>query len=370
MRDNRNRDLSCSPSDFPGLCMPRHNNLGVFKLKNQVNFKGNFSTLTMEINPLDISLFNIRQIKKTGPIQAALILYCLIDRIPIIISGDDKESVASLVGNLTSLLEIRDVISFGMSEIEFDAITDAYDNEMYNDKQSRFQIECIGSLYTLKALRGYDNFLAWIFGIESKEEPQVLQAVENNLYFKSNPYLIVRIKTLEDKRGRVQLEGETILVNKRLDKKNLEFELKALDDADSFASVKFVKMKKVFGDKTALRSRDIDQDLLHSLLNFDDDTLDAAKKLTIIRIREFEAGCRRVFSILSRLRQLKIPLEGLGLPSLKIGKFLLARTIDVEDDLIDRMLSFISKEWHFLDVWEFLEEEEDILGDKLSSMGF
>ena len=130
----------------------------------------------------------------------------------------------------------------------------------------------------------------------------------------------------------VELEGINL---KQLD---LTLEQNLLQKISQDTEKSVAKMKRVLSEK--IKSNDLDVDLIESLLNFDVEKEELKKNIVKKEIQNFYSGSKRAFFIFSRLNLLN-NLES----NTKIGSKTLLETIDYDDAPIERIISFINKEW-------------------------
>ena len=95
---------------------------------------------------------------------------------------------------------------------------------------------------------------------------------------------------------------------------------------------------RVLSEKINLK--DFDKDLVKTLLDFDIEKNELKKNILKKEIQNFFSGSKRAFFILSRLNL----LNNIDINT-KIGSKTLLDTIDYDEASIERMISFIRKEW-------------------------
>ena len=120
-------------------------------------------------------------------------------------------------------------------------------------------------------------------------------------------------------------------------------------------------MKRVLSDKTT--TNQLDKDLLKTLLDFETEKNELKKNIFKREIQNFYSGSKRAYFILSRLNLLK----NIGIQTRVSSKTIL-ETIDYEEVPIERMCSFIEKEWgeNYLELIE--DGKKAIMGDKIVSL--
>ena len=120
-------------------------------------------------------------------------------------------------------------------------------------------------------------------------------------------------------------------------------------------------MKKVLSDK--ITTNQLDKDLLKTLLDFEEEKNELKKNIFKREIQNFYSGSKRAFFILSRVNL----LNSIGIQT-RIGAKTLLETIDYEEAPIERICSFIKKEWgdNFSDLIE--DGKKAFIGDKIVSL--
>jgi hypothetical protein len=97
-------------------------------------------------------------------------------------------------------------------------------------------------------------------------------------------------------------------------------------------------MKRTLSGK--VKTEEIDEDLIKTLLDFDVEKEELKRNIFKKEIQNFYSGSKRAFFIFSRLNL----LNNIDMNT-KIGSKTLLETIDYKDAPIDRIVSFINKEW-------------------------
>jgi len=97
-------------------------------------------------------------------------------------------------------------------------------------------------------------------------------------------------------------------------------------------------MKRTLSGK--VKTEEIDEDLIKTLLDFDIEKEELKRNIFKKEIQNFYSASKRAFFIFSRLNL----LNNIDMNT-KIGTKTLLETIDYNDAPIDRIVSFINKEW-------------------------
>jgi len=283
--------------------------------------------------------------------HTSLILYCLLDRIPIIVFGDKSDEVDSLTMELSEIIHFRKELVYSTDFISKEQFELLLQNENIDYNSQRIQIRCTHNV-ALKALNQFENFQSWIIGIAPKKKNDDLNSIKRIITNKIKNYLSLSFysSTLS-----IKLEG----INVKLIDLSLEQNILQKISQDTEKSV--TRMKRVLSEKIKLNT--LDEDLINTLLDFDVEKYELKKNILKKEIQNFFSGSKRAFFILTRLNLLN-DLEF----STKIGSKTLLETIDYEQVPINRILSFISREWgeNFSNIIE--NGKKVFIGDKIQSM--
>jgi len=292
----------------------------------------------------------------------SLILYCLLDRIPIIVMGDKSSQIENFLIELSNLVHFRKEFVFYtdfISKLEFDNLIQ---NEDIDYNSQRVHIRCPCDV-ALKALTQFDNFNSWIIGIAIPKQNENLLFIKNVIRKKASKFLTIMISS---NTVSVELEGINF---KQID---LSLEQDILQKISQDTEKSIVKMKRVLSDK--IKSKKLDNDLIITLLDFEVEKNELKKNIFNKEIQNFYSGSKRAFFILSRLNLLN-NLE----MNATIGNNTLLKTIDYYQAPVDgvisaplnRIISFIHKEWG-IDFSHLIENGKNAkkvdVGDKIQSM--
>ena len=119
---------------------------------------------------------------------------------------------------------------------------------------------------------------------------------------------------------------------------DLTFERDVLHKISQDTERSIIKMKRTLSGK--VKTEEIDEDLVKTLLDFDVEKEELKRNIFKKEIQNFYSGSKRAFFIFSRLNL----LNNIDMNT-KIGSKTLLETIDYNDASIDRLVSFINKEW-------------------------
>ncbi|MFX1277343.1 MAG: hypothetical protein ACFFBP_20055 [Promethearchaeota archaeon] len=268
--------------------------------------------------------------------ESALVIYCLLDRIPIIVFGDNSNEVNDFIIELSELTHFRKEIVFYtdfISEFEYESLMQIEDND-YNSQRIHVRCPCEVSL---KALNHFDNFNSWIIGMIIPKRIEELQLLKNLIKIKIQGLLIIKIV---DNKVLISLEGVDI---KSID---LTFEENILKKIFKDTDDSIIRMRRVLTDK--IKSKKVNNDFMDTLLDFSVEKNELKKNIFNKELHNFYSASKRAFFILSRLKL----LNNLKI-SAKIGSRTLLKTIDYEQVYVEgivsaplnRIVTFIHKEW-------------------------
>jgi len=281
----------------------------------------------------------------------SLILYCLLDRVPIIVLGDDIEQIDDFLIELSELIHFRKGYIFNTDFISPEEYENLISNENIDFNYQRAHIRCPSNV-SFKALNQFDNINSWLIGViipDQKEELHRLKDLINNKTDK-----LIYITYLSDKIS-IELRGINL---KSID---ITFELNIFKKISSDTEKSINKMKRVLTDK--IKVDRLDNDLVSTLLDFNEEKNELKKNIFKREIQNFYSGSKRAFFILSRLNL----LNSVGFHT-GIGSKTLFETIDYEEASIERIISFISKEWGELFSNLIEDNKKNFIGDKIVSL--
>lgn len=282
---------------------------------------------------------------------SSLILYCLLDRIPIIVYGDDSDKIDNFLIDLSELIHFRKEYVFYtdfISNSEYESLI-FYENIDYNSQRAHIRCPCN---VAFKALSQFNKFESWLIGIVIPTKKEDFFSIRNQVREKVEEALYI---TLSSNKLSVNFER----INPKTVDLPLEQNIFKKISQDTEKSI--IKMKRVLNDKTKLNN--LDKDLIKTLVDFEIEKTELKKNIFKREIQNFYSGSKRAFFILLRLNLLNnIEIHA------KIGSKTLLETIDYEDAPIERIISFILKEWRedFSDLIE--DGKKTFIGDKIVSL--
>jgi hypothetical protein len=279
------------------------------------------------------------------------ILYCLLDRVPIIVLGEDSTNVDDFLLELSELVHFRKEYVFYTDFVSREDYDNLISNESIDYNYQRAHIRCPCNVAS-KALSQFDNLHSWLIGLKIPKKREELIYIKNILR-KNNTILL--FITITPNKISIEIEG----LNLNLIDLTLEHNIFRKISLDTEKSV--AKMKRVLSDK--ITTNQLDKDLLKTLLDFEEEKNELKKNLFRREIQNFYSGSKRAFFILSRVNL----LNNIGIQT-RIGAKTLLATIDYEEAPIERICSFIKKEWgdDFSDLIE--DGKKAFIGDKIVSL--
>jgi hypothetical protein len=281
----------------------------------------------------------------------SVILYCLLNRIPVIVLGEDSNKIDDFLIELSELIHFRKEYVFFTDFVSKEDYETLIANENIDYNYQRGHIRCPSNVST-KALSQFDNLYSWLIGLKIPEKREELIYIKK-LIKRNTPNLLYI--TITSTSISIELEG---INSKEID---LTLEQNIFKKVSQDTEKSIVKMKRVLSDKITINQ--LEKNLVKTLLDFEVEKNELKKNIFKREIQNFYSGSKRAFFILSRLNL----LNNIGIQTRVSSKTLL-ETIDYEEAPIDRICSFIKNEWGD----EFSELIEDgkkaIMGDKIVSL--
>ncbi len=282
-----------------------------------------------------MDFFNVLEDLKKS--DSSLIFYCLLNRIPIIITGEDSEIIDNYLIDLSELMHFRKEIVFYTDFISNSEYQELLQNEAidYNSQRTQIRSSCDVSG---KSLIEIDQFNSWIIGFELENNKLKLENFIKFIKEKVNVFLNIMIYSKSI---------SIITIGLDLKQLDLTFEQNILQKISRDTEKSIVKMKRVLLEKT--KPEKLDKDLIKTLLDFEVEKKELKKNILKNEIQKFYSGSKRAFFILSKLNLLN-SFE----MNVRIGSKSLLEIIDYDEASIGRMVSFIEKEWgeDFSDLFE------------------
>lgn len=269
----------------------------------------------------------------------ALILKCLLDRVPIVIVGSDKESVEFFANKLADLMAFRSKLLFYTDFISKNEYEIIIEEESSNYDVQRSIIICPNEA-SHKALQIFDNFKSWIicFHYDQVNSPDKNQSNNSRLSFiinlmqkKENCFLMI-----ENQDGAIKVD----LIGKKIKISELKFEKMIYDKAIKSVDSAISRMQRIFSQRL-ISNVGIDKELKDDLLNFSFENNNLKNNFFKIKILEFYNAARRAFAILNKV----VILSSLNI-EIEINDKTLTDIISYSDASHSRLLDFIHAEWN------------------------
>jgi hypothetical protein len=273
-----------------------------------------------------MDFFNlIEDLKKS---DSSLIFYCLLNRIPIIIIGEDSDIIDNLLIDLSDLMHFRKEVVFYTDFISNSEYQELLQNEAIDYNSQRTHIRCSCDV-SGKSLMDINQFNSWIMGFELDNDKHKLENFIKFIKEKIGFFLNIMIFSKSISISCVGLNLRQI---------DLTFEENILQKISRDTEKAIVKMKRVLLEKT--KPEKLDKELIRTLLDFEVEKKELKKNILKNEIQKFYSGSKRSFFILSKLSLLN-SFE----MAVRIGSKTLLEIIDYDEATIGRMVSFIEKEW-------------------------
>ena len=281
----------------------------------------------------------------------SLILYCLLDRIPIIVLGEDSDKIDNFLIELSELVHFRKDYVFYTDFVSIEDYENLISNESIDYNYQRAHIRCPCNV-SIKALNQFENINSWLIGLMIPNLKEEFNKIKTDIRSKAKELLFI---TISSDKISIEVDG----INLKLIDLTLEQNIFKKITQDTEKSI--VKMKRVLSDK--ITATELDKDLLKTLLDFEEEKNELKKNIFKREIQNFYSGSKRAFFILSRLNL----LNDIGIQT-QVGSKTLLETIDYEEAPIERMISFINKEWG--ENYSILIEDgkKAFMGDKIVSL--
>ncbi|MBN1216418.1 MAG: hypothetical protein JXA99_13385 [Candidatus Lokiarchaeota archaeon] len=292
----------------------------------------------------------LESLEKLKMKKRALMLYCLLNRIPIIAYSNSSLDIDDFIIDISNLINFRKELVYYTDFISNSEFQELILNEN-NDYQSlRIQVRCPSDV-AMKAISQLDDLKSFIIGLQYPKENNELILIKELLKLKTDQYLEIIVNE-----GKIDVE--LIGFNEKL--VNLNFETAIFLKISEKTEKSINKMKRIIKDK--INKSEIDINLKNSILDFNLEKGEIKKNIFYAEIQDFYSGAKRAFYILSKLNFLNY-LE----INATIGTKTLLETIDFEEGSIQRILIFIEREWgdNFIDL--ISNDRLNFIGDKIQS---
>ena len=283
--------------------------------------------------------------------EDSLILYCLLDRVPVVVLGDNNNKIDQFLVDLSELIHFRKEYVFYTDFISNNEYNNLILNENMDYNSQRVHIRCPCNV-SRKAISQIENLNSWIIGMTIPIQKEHIDFLKKIIKKKTKKCLFI-IFSLD----KIYVETEGI-ESKLID---LTLEQNIFKKISQDTEKAIAKMKRVLSEK--IKSNQLEKDLIKTLLDFEIEKEELKKNIFKREIQNFYSGSKRAYFILSRLSL----LNNVAITT-TIGSRTLLETIDYEEANIARILSFIHKEWgeNFFNILE--NGKKSFIGDKIVSL--
>ncbi len=273
----------------------------------------------------------IIELINTNTENFALILRALLDRIPIIVFGENDDDLNEIIDELTSLIKNRQELIFYTDFISKTELENILQLESVDFDSKRIIIKSPPAV-TFKAVEIFDDFKAWILGYNVNiDDIEKRTYLLKNLIKKTDYFLSLKIE--KEHKLIVNIEGKNAKI---LD---INFEKTMIREVMSNTEIAIEKMVRILRKK--IPTTTIDSNFLMNLLNFRSEENRVKKNLLEKQILDFINAAGRAFALLTRINQ----LNEMGIP-FEISEKTLQKTIMFEECRLKRVFEFIEREWN------------------------
>ena len=271
----------------------------------------------------------------------ALILHCILDRIPILIISSNEEEVENVMNGLTNLISFRSIMIFYTDFVNLDDYNNLLESEEYDMEVQRNIFLCYPFALE-KAIEVFENFNFWIIGCTN--------SIENR------PYLNKLFKVLNNNNSQfllIDVQKNSLkprIVGKNAEKLDISFEKSLYQNAINHTEVAIEKMKRVISKR--INTKKILKEQYENIMNFYYEEMELKENIIKKEITDFYLASKRMLNILTRMKNLEV----LGY-STSISSKTLFSTIAYNQSPIERILNFIMQEWN-MDYNTFLNSKK------------
>ena len=270
------------------------------------------------------SLKNV--IKFLGENNFNTLLYCVLNRIPIFVAGDQDEEVNDLINSIITLVPHRNDVVYYSDFIDPEDYEILLEEELNNFNIPRMIVCCPTSASKI-AINSISNLSGWILGLKSNGSLTSTQYMEDlSKKFEKFLFLIIENDAIELKSKNLALNQIDLSFEKKIIKKSIEKTEVALE-----------KMKRVLNKKI---KSSINSQILNSIMNFEVEENKIQSNIFREEIQAFVHASVRALAILSRIDLLR----ELGF-DIRIADKTLLQTIDYANINSHRLIMFIKSEY-------------------------
>ncbi len=281
----------------------------------------------------------------------ALVLRCLLDRIPIIIGGNDPDVIDSIILELCSAVSIRKELVFGTDFFEVEEYKTIVNEENLDyDNQRMIFRSPVGSedivLAKINDLRG------WVVGLVINGNVDAFFEKASRLRKKNGHSLFIKLR-----------DGSNLDFIKFYGDKSIDtsLELRLIKTIFSETENSLARIKRVL-DKKIIGNDSIGENIINDLVDLGQEDLIIKENMFQKEIMSFYQASRRGLALLSRLNFFS------QFQPVKVGRKAFFEAISYPQVDTGRFLDFIEAEWG--EKFEGLVDDSlvSILGDHLDSL--
>ncbi|MFW9925161.1 MAG: hypothetical protein ACFFDM_00170 [Candidatus Thorarchaeota archaeon] len=281
---------------------------------------------------MSYSILNLIEIMND---EFPLLLNSILNRIPILVIGDDIELVDDMVESVISLSPHRHKMVFWRDFTAEDEIIAVWEEEKHNYEVNRTVVCCLASNMRL-ALERIKRFNGWIIGIPVGYSSMGLKVTEDNL-----KEIQTHILQISKACGILKLSSpssmEFSLLN--VEQGGLEVEKRIVDKILTRKNQSLERIRRLLSK--SLRGSNISDGIMNAVLKLDDESEKITHDMFVEEISNFVHAARRAVTLLSRIRLAR----ELG-TSTVLTERNLYEAIGWEGGELTDLIRFIHAEWH------------------------
>ncbi len=262
-------------------------------------------------------------LKSLNQKELAILIRALLDRYPILVTGDSEENIDFITDTLINLVPHRREVVFGtdfISKQEYEQLIN-HEKSDYNGERLIFRAP---SSLTFENYQQITSLRGWVIAVPSHFEQKMITSLNQQAWC----FLILRSR---GDRLSLQINDGHKWLNET------SFEEKLLDKVLTETEMKIERISRVL--KRAARGK-VSERLEKSLVDLDPEENRVRQSIFREQILAFVQAAWRILVILQRLRL----LEGVGVKSV-ISEKMLRQAIDYKGAAINRLMEFIQAEW-------------------------
>jgi hypothetical protein len=263
------------------------------------------------------------RLKSLNQKELAILIRALLDRYPIIVTGDSEENIDLISESLINLVPHRREVVFGTDFIRQEEYEQLINHEKSDYNGERLIFRAPSSL-AFENYQPITPFRGWVIAVPSHIEQRMINSLNQQAWC----FLILRIR---GDRLSLQINDGHKWLNE------VSFEEKLLDKVLTETEMKIERISRVL--KRAARGK-VSERLEKSLIDLDPEEERVRQSLFREHVLAFVQAAWRILVILQRLRL----LEGVGVKSV-ISEKMLRQAIDYKGAAISRLMEFIQAEW-------------------------